>query len=60
MRSRYRAVSSLRINYTSRGVYQWLKVRHTRHGDIRGWQRVLRDPDGVWTEQQALTEGYYL
>lgn len=50
------AIRALRLNYRWRGVYRWLRGRHRRSG-LRGWQRVLRDPESVIREQHANAEG---
>lgn len=53
-----RAIQALRMNYTRRGVVVWLKGRG-RHTGLRGWQVVLRYPELVINEQQAIAEGVF-
>jgi hypothetical protein len=55
---RLHAIRALHLNYRWRGVWRWLKGRQRSTGQ-RGWVRVLRDPDGVIAEQQALAEGVF-
>lgn len=54
--SRYRAVRSLRMNYTWKGVWLWLKGRKRSTGK-RGITMVLRHPDKVIAQSEATAEG---
>lgn len=53
----YRAVESLHLNYTWKGVYIWLKGR--KRSGRRGWKRLLDEPEIVEQEQQAIAEGNF-
>jgi hypothetical protein len=55
MRLRIEAIRALRLNYTRRGVYVWLKG-HKRRSGLKGWQRVLREPARVIEEQHAIAD----
>lgn len=60
MRLRIEALRALRLNYTRRGVYVWLRGSQRRFpGNVRrrGWQRVLHEPARVANEQHAIAEG---
>jgi hypothetical protein len=59
MTARLRAIRALRLNYTRRGVWVWLRGRKRRSG-LRGWQEVLREPERVTREQHAIAEGVIL
>ena len=58
MRLRIEALRALRLNYTRRGVYIWLKGRKRRSG-LKGWQRVLREPEVVRNEYESIAEGNF-
>jgi hypothetical protein len=55
---RISAVRALRLNYTWRGVFVWLKGRKRSTGQ-RGFVVVLRDPARVVIEQHAVAEGVF-
>jgi hypothetical protein len=63
MPDQLRAIKALRLNYTRRGVWVWLKARHTytdgpgNYSRLRGWQVLLLHPGDVCAEQEALAEG---
>lgn len=72
---RFRALRSLRWNYTRRGVWAWLKGRRSWGADAdhplrnvcpccgeqsrRGYQRILSEPERVLAEQTALAGGVF-
>jgi hypothetical protein len=56
LRLRLQAVRSLRMNYTRRGTWLWLKGRKRSTGE-RGWRRVWADPQSVIDAQNAIAEG---
>lgn len=56
MRLRLEALSALRLNYTWRGVWIWLRGRKRSTGE-RGWRQVWREPQKVIERQQAISEG---
>lgn len=55
---RLRALRSLRLNYTRRGCWVWLRGTHRVTG-LKGWQMVLRTPERVEQEQHALADGAF-
>lgn len=59
MRLRIEAIRALRLNYTRRGVYLWLKCPTCQSG-LKGWQRVWSEPETVRNEQQAIADGVFL
>lgn len=52
------AIRSLRMVYTWRGVFLWLKGRKRTTGQ-RGIVAVLRSPEKVTDEMHALAEGAF-
>lgn len=67
MTLRLKALRSLRWNYTRKGVWFWLKgrqrLRYNAAGqleEVRGWQRVLTEPEKVIAEQTAAAEGVFV
>ena len=58
MRLRIEAIRALRLNYTRRGVYVWLKGR--KRGGQRGWRRLWEEPEMVRDGQEAIAEGNFL
>lgn len=56
---RLAAIRALRLNYTWRGVYLWLKGRKRSTGE-RGIVTVLRDPERVIQQQHAAADGAFL
>jgi hypothetical protein len=55
VRLRVEALRALRLNYTRRGVWIWLKGR--KRSGRRGWQRLWQDAQWVRDEQRAIAEG---
>jgi hypothetical protein len=59
---RLKALRALRWNYTRKGVWVWLvgwqepgKRRH-----VRGYRRILSEPERVVAEQTAVAEGVFV
>jgi hypothetical protein len=59
VRLRLRAICALRLNYTRRGVWLWLRGRKRSTGE-RGWRQVWREPQKVIEQQEAIAEGVFL
>lgn len=56
--ARWRAFRSLRLNYTRRGVWVWLRGTH-RGARMKGWRLLWEQPERVEQEQHALADGAF-
>jgi hypothetical protein len=56
VRLRIQALRALRLNYTRRGVWVWLRGRKRSTGE-RGWRMVWRDPQRVIERQEQAANG---
>lgn len=57
MRPRIEAIRALRMNYTWKGVYVWLRGR--KRDGRHGWRLLWEDPEMVRYGQEAIAEGNF-